>query len=76
MFPLRGWDVKEAADEYEYLTSSANLMPLASKKAQGRKSVADNPIANIFYMAQSVVVRGVEKNKALKTNHKRLFQCF
>lgn len=62
--PLRGWDVKEAADEYEYLTSSANLMPLASKKAQGRKSVADNPIANILYLAQSVVVRGNRNKKS------------
>ena len=56
--PLRGWNVQEASDVYEYSTSSARILPPANKKAYGRKSVADSPVAHIFYMAQSAVVRG------------------
>ena len=66
--PLRGWDVDVAANEYEYLSSNRPMLSPALKAAEGRKSVADDPIATIGYMAESSIIQGnrnVMKQKLL-----------
>lgn len=56
--PLRGWDRNVAADEYEYLTSNRPMLSPTLKTAKGRKSLADDPIATIGYMAESAIIQG------------------
>ena len=56
--PLRGWDADVAANEYEYLSSSRPKLSPALKAAEGRKSIADDPIATIGYMAESSIIQG------------------
>ena len=56
--PLRGWDTDVAADEYEYLNSPRPMLPPALKTAEGRKSISDDPIATIAFMANAEIVRG------------------
>lgn len=56
--PLRGWDTDVAADEYEYLNSPRPMLPPALKTAEGRKSISDDPVATIAFMANAEIVRG------------------
>ena len=56
--PLRGWDADVAANEYEYLSSNRPMLSPALKSAEGRKSIADDPIATIGYMAESSIIQG------------------
>ena len=68
--PLRGFDATTSDEVYAYLThdSSGGFSP-ALKKAKGRKSVADDPLATIANMADSAIVQGnrnMMKQKFLK----------
>lgn len=66
--PLRGWDADVAASEYEYLSSNRPMLSPALKTAEGRKSLADDPIATIGHMAESSIIQGnrnVMKQKLL-----------
>lgn len=56
--PLRGWDADVAENEYDYLSSNRLMLSPALKKAAGRKSVADDPIATIGNMAESAIIQG------------------
>ena len=58
--PLRGWDGPNSRDYYEYSTSPARHQTVV-KAAKGRKSLAEDPIANMANMLQSAVTI-VEKN--------------
>ena len=55
--PLRGWEENNADDFYEYV-SERNVFSTAIKKAYGRKSLAENPIAYIGNMAVSTLLAG------------------
>lgn len=55
--PLRGWEEDNADDFYEYV-SERNVFSTAVKKAYGRKSLAENPIAYIGNMAVSTLLAG------------------
>ena len=57
--PLRGWNEKTSDEVYGYLTSKAG--PLGGsimKKAGGRESMADDPIATIGMMADDAIRQG------------------
>lgn len=56
--PLRGWDSDVASDEFEYLLSGNRLISPTLKTAEGRTSIADDPIATIGHMAQSAISQG------------------
>lgn len=57
--PLRGWDETTSEQVYGYLTSKEG--PLGGsimKKAEGRESMADDPIATIGMMADDAIRQG------------------
>lgn len=57
--PLRGWDETTSDEVYGYLTSKDG--PLGGsimKKAEGRESMADDPIATIGMMADDAIRQG------------------
>ena len=57
--PLRGWSKNVAANEFEYLMKDWHLqLSSALKSMHGRRSVADDPIATIGFMAESAIVQG------------------
>ena len=57
--PLRGWDEKTSDEVYGYLTDKSGPMNGSiMKKAEGRKSKADDPIATIAAMAESGISQG------------------
>ena len=57
--PLRGWSENVAANEFEYLMKDGHLqLSSALKSMHGRRSVADDPIATIGFMAESAIVQG------------------
>ena len=56
--PLRGFDEKTSDDVYGYLTSRGGAFSSPIRKAEGRKSKADDPIATIAYMAQNSIMQG------------------
>ena len=56
--PLRGWDEETAEDVYEYLNSETSPVNSVLKSAQGRRSLADDPIAVIGNMAESSIHQG------------------
>lgn len=56
--PLRGFDEKTSEDVYGYLTSKGGAFSSPIKKAEGRKSKADDPLATIAYMAQNSIIQG------------------
>lgn len=56
--PLRGFDEKTSDDVYGYLTSKGGAFSSPIKKAEGRKSKADDPLATIAYMAQNSIIQG------------------
>lgn len=56
--PLQGFDEKTSDDVYGYLTSKKGAFSSPIKKAEGRKSKADDPLATIAYMAQNSIIQG------------------
>ena len=60
--PLRNWSNTTAEDMYEYRHDMTPAVSSNQKRAEGRKSEADNPIATIGLMAQNAIVRG-NRNK-------------
>lgn len=56
--PLRGWEEKTADEVYDYLTTEHSSFNAPVRKAKGRKSKADDPIANIANVAESGIVQG------------------
>lgn len=57
--PLRGWDEKTSDEVYGYLTDKSGPMNGSiMKKAEGRTSKADDPIATIAAMAESGISQG------------------
>lgn len=56
--PLRGWSENVAEEEYDYLVGSRRFTSPTIKKAEGRKSIADDPIATIGHMAESAIAQG------------------
>lgn len=56
--PLRGWDCEVASNEYEYMTSNRLMLSPTLKTAEGRTSLADDPLATIRFMAESSIVQG------------------
>jgi len=55
--PLRGWDEDKASDVYEYMGKD-NVFSPAVKKAWGRTSKAENPLAYIGNIAVSTILSG------------------
>lgn len=67
--PLRGFDATTSDEVYSYLTHEKSGFSSPLKKAEGRKSIADDPIANIANMADCAIVQGnrnMMKQKFLK----------
>ena len=58
--PLRGWEENIAEDFYDYTRKESPVQK--EKSAKGRKSLADNPIANIALSAQNAIILG-NRNK-------------
>ena len=58
--PLRGWQESIAEDFYDYTRKESPIQK--EKSAKGRKSLADNPIANIALSAQNAIILG-NRNK-------------
>ncbi len=57
--PLRGWDEKTSDEVYGYLTGhDGPLYGSVMKRAGGRRSKADDPIATIGMMADSAIMKG------------------
>ena len=57
--PLRGWEERTSDEVYGYLTSKDGpLMGNVFKKAEGRRSKADDPIAFIAQMADDAIRQG------------------
>lgn len=56
--PLRGFDEKTSAEAYAYLTNKNSAFNAPIRKAEGRKSKADDPFANMQSMAESAIVQG------------------
>ncbi len=63
--PLRGFDEKTSAEAYAYLSHRQSAFNAPIKRAQGRKSKADDPFANLQSMAESAIVQG-NRNKLVK----------
>ena len=60
--PLRNWADTTAEEMYEYRSELVRPVSSNQKRAKGRESQADNPIATIALMAQNAIVRG-NRNK-------------
>lgn len=63
--PLRGFDEKTSAETYAYLTHKQSIFNVPIKKAEGRRSKADDPFANLQSMAESAIMQG-NRNKLVK----------
>ncbi|MBR6806149.1 MAG: hypothetical protein IKM47_06515 [Bacteroidaceae bacterium] len=63
--PLRGFDEKTSNEAYAYLTHKDSAFNAPIKKAEGRKSKADDPFANLQSMAESAIMQG-NRNKLVK----------
>ena len=61
--PLRGFDETTAEDVYSYARFEGNRFNPAIAKADGRTSLADDPLAMIMNMAESEIAQG-NKNRA------------
>lgn len=67
--PLRGWKDETADDIYDYVgirNNGGDVFSPTLKKAHGRSTEADNPIAYIGSMAVSAIAQG-NKNKVKQT---------
>ena len=60
--PLRGWDEEVAENVYEYLNDSKPLLASNLKTAEGRTSLADDPIATIGLMSNTAIANA-NRNK-------------
>lgn len=60
--PLRNWADTTAEEMYEYRSELVRPVSSNQKRAKGRETQADNPIATIALMAQNAIVRG-NRNK-------------
>jgi len=56
--PLRGWDETMADEVYNYLDGKRSPVNSVMKGAEGRTSLADDPIATIGNMAESTILEG------------------
>ena len=56
--PLRGWDADTAEDVYDYMMSERGVFNGTLKKAEGRTSLADDPLATIGNMGESAILQG------------------
>ena len=56
--PLRGFDDKTSDEAYAYLTDKHSAFNAPIKTANGRKSKADDPFANMEAMAESAIMQG------------------
>lgn len=63
--PLRGFDEKTSSEAYAYLTHRQSAFNAPIKKAEGRKSKADNPFAYLQSMAEGTIMQG-NRNKLVK----------
>ena len=63
--PLRGFDEKTSAEAYAYLTHKDSAFNAPIKKAIGRTSKADDPLAYMQSMAESAIMQG-NRNKLVK----------
>ena len=63
--PLRGFDEKTSAEAYSYLAHKQSAFNAPIKKAEGRRSKADDPFANLQSMAESAIMQG-NRNKLVK----------
>lgn len=63
--PLRGFDEKTSSEAYAYLTHKQSLFNAPIKKAEGRRSKADDPFANLQSMTESAIMQG-NRNKLVK----------
>lgn len=63
--PLRGFDETTSSEAYAYLTHKESAFNAPIKKAMGRKSKADNPLAYLQSMAESTIMQG-NRNKLVK----------
>ena len=56
--PLRGFDEKTSTEAYAYLTHKQSAFNAPIKKAEGRRSKADDPFANLQSMAEGAIMQG------------------
>ena len=63
--PLRGFDEKTSSEAYAYLTHRQSAFNAPIKKAEGRKSKADDPFAYLQSMAEGTIMQG-NRNKLVK----------
>ena len=63
--PLRGFDEKTSAEAYAYLNHNSSAFNAPIRKAEGRKSKADDPFANLQSMAESAIMQG-NRNRLVK----------
>ena len=56
--PLRGFDEKTSREAYAYLGHGESAFNAPIKAAKGRKSKADDPLANMEAMAESTIMQG------------------
>ena len=63
--PLRGFDEKTSSEAYAYLTHKQSAFNAPIKKAEERRSKADDPFANLQSMAEGAIMQG-NRNKLVK----------
>lgn len=63
--PLRGFDEKTSSEAYAYLTHKQSAFNAPIKKAEGRRSKADDPFSNLQSMAEGAIMQG-NRNKLVK----------
>ena len=65
--PLRGWDSNRAEDEWEYLDGAGTMSGNSiRKRAKGRTSVSDDPIAMMIKLAEDTIRQGNRNMMKLK----------
>lgn len=63
--PLRGFDEKTSSEAYAYLTHKQSAFNAPIKKAERRRSKADDPFANLQSMVEGAIMQG-NRNKLVK----------
>ncbi|MCD8292484.1 MAG: hypothetical protein LUC23_01815, partial [Prevotellaceae bacterium] len=56
--PLRGFDETTSREAYAYLDSKGTAFTAPVRRAEGRKSKADDPFANMMGMSESAIAQG------------------
>lgn len=56
--PLRGWDETTSDEVYDYIGRQESPLANVIKHAEGRKSVADDPLATLQNLAESAIISG------------------